>query len=205
MGDGRSAQGPFDRSTEHIIQNHARRVVRRAGLAMFDQEDIAQDLRVHLWTQSHRHDDRRGSWATFARCVIERKAAVLLGRYRAGRRNPYRVAYSFDASFTGSEGEGTSGIDRLDRDLLRRDGPRAVGRAEIELTRRIDVGNAIRKLDPRGRRLAHQLMEHRVAEIARATGVPRGTIYERIAEIRSAFIRHRDGEPSGPTVRQPNQ
>jgi RNA polymerase sigma-70 factor (ECF subfamily) len=205
MGDRRASREFLDRATEHIIRDQARRVVRRSGLAPFDREDIAQDLRLHLWLQRDRYDDGRGSWTTFARCVVERKAAVLLGHFRAERRNRRHVAYAFDGPLIGVDGESVSGIDRLDRDVLRRDGPHARDKNEIEPNRRLDVGAALRNLSSPRRGLARRLMQFRVAEIARLTGVPRGTLYERIAEIRSAFLDQGVGKQSGPTFRHPNK
>jgi hypothetical protein len=115
------------------------------------------------------------------------------------------VAYSIDASFIRSDAGEPCGTDRLDRELLRSGGTASLSRTESELNRRIDVGNVIRQLDPRGRRLARQLMEHRVAELASITGVSRGTLYDRIAELRSSLMRHGIRASSHPTVWSRNQ
>jgi RNA polymerase sigma factor (sigma-70 family) len=192
---------PFDPFCRKLIREQARRVVRGARLRDHDIEDVEQDLRMHTWQRAVRFDADRGTWSTFARAVIERKAATLLQHHRATRRARTQEAHSLD--------EVDPDTDRRRVDDLPDDRGRAVGsrRAAVNREAAIDVRAAIRRLAPRDRVLASALMVGRVAEVSAATGVPRATLYERIARIREQF---RDEglapeSPTRPTVSRPAQ
>jgi RNA polymerase sigma factor (sigma-70 family) len=191
---------PSDPFCRKLIREQARRVVRGARLPGHEVEDIEQDLRMHAWRRAARFDAGRGAWSTFARAVIERKAATLLQRHRATCRTRSNEAYSLDEVNPETDRRHVDDFPdhRADADAFGRGSSREVA---------IDVRAAIRRLAPRDQTLAYTLMVDRVTEVSAATGVPRATLYERIARIREQF---RDGGlapdfPVRPTVSRPAQ
>lgn len=175
MGPKLQADAIFDPFAERLIRKQARRVVDQAGLPMADQEDIAQDLRFHLLTQAPKYDDTRGRRTTFSKCVIERKATALLHKARGRTRGVVAVD--------------DSDLDQFDQDVYRRRTGNGVqdpgGRSEL----RLDIKRCLRTLPPADRALVHLLMYERITDIARLTGVPRSTLYGRIARLREVFAR----------------
>lgn len=171
MGAGRQANAIFDPYAERIIRDRARRVARQASLPSFEREDLEQDLRVHLWKQRGKFDPTRGCWTTFARCVVERKAAALLGAYRAAS--------------TGSRLTTAEDLDSFDQDTYRQRVRPGAAPAHVQNEMQIDVARKLSQLAPTDRALARLLMHERITDIARLTGIARGTLYGRIARLRA--------------------
>jgi len=72
-----------------LIRVKAKQLVRRPGFCRSDQEDIEQDLLVHLLTQAEHFDPDRSSLNTFIDRVVNTAAAMLVReRHRSSRRPP---------------------------------------------------------------------------------------------------------------------
>ena len=159
---------PFTRGT---IRGQVVRVVRAARIPHYEREDLEQDLTLHLLRRERSYDPTRGSWSTFARCVIERKASSLLASARTARRG--------------------RSDELVDQDLYLWATRHAAPSLENLTSLRVDVRRAVEALDPQDRELARSLMDERVIEVSRRTGIPRSTLYGRIARIRKAFAEQR--------------
>ena len=170
----------FDPLVNRLIRDAARRVITRADLPRTELPDIEQDLRFHLWTQRDAYRAERGARSTFAKVVIQRKAAAITIRHRAKRR--FATHVPIDEFLDTMNDEGGHG-----------DGGPSLGRnpsnaAVDSLHCRVDVRRALQRLAKPDRAIARQLMSARVAEIAKAAGIPRNTIYESIKRIRRQFV-----------------
>jgi RNA polymerase sigma-70 factor (ECF subfamily) len=155
-------------------------VITSADLPRTELPDIEQELRLHLWTQRDAYRADRGARSTFAKVVIQRKATAIAIRHRAKRRFGTHVPIDEFLDTTNPEdgrraGGPCLGMDRTD--------------AVVDsLHRRVDVRRALQRLAKPDRAIARQLMSARVADIAKAEGIPRSTIYESIKRIRRQFI-----------------
>lgn len=187
MGNNSFADDPLNPWIRGFIREQAQRVVRGAQLPRYEQEDVEGELRAHFLRGQKSFDPRRGQWNTFARAVIERKASVLLATGQADCRARAHEAYSIDAPVRTTDGSEVQGTERFDADTYRhRIGP-AGGSLEDRWNQQLDVADTIKKLRPGDQHIARLLMEKRVAEVARETGIPRGTVYEAIGRIRRSF------------------
>jgi RNA polymerase sigma factor (sigma-70 family) len=64
--------------TTRAIRHKARQLVGRRGFNISEQEDIEQELRLHLLRRFSKFDPRIAHWKVFVRTVIERRAATLV-------------------------------------------------------------------------------------------------------------------------------
>ena len=99
---------------QSLIKYKARQLTRRPGFTKSDQEDVEQDLTVHLLTQAHRFDPKRGSANTFAAHVIKSAAAMLLRDRGRRKRAAGFTALSLERTQVGQNTETTTSL----RDLI---------------------------------------------------------------------------------------
>jgi len=180
----------FDPLVNRLIRDAARRVVTGADLPRTELPDIEQDLRLHLWTHRGAYRADRGARSTFAKVVIQRKAAAIAIRHRAKRR--FGTHLPIDDFLDTITDEG--GHEGFELSL----GTGSSDAVVDSLHRRIDVRRALQRLVKSDRAIAKHLMSARVAEIAKAEGIPRSAIYESIKRIRRQFVD--SGLGRGPRV-----
>ena len=65
MSNSFDSHGIVTEYARTLIRVKAKQIVRRPGFSRSDQEDIEQDLVVHLLCQAERFDPERGSLNTF--------------------------------------------------------------------------------------------------------------------------------------------
>lgn len=125
----------------------------------FDHEDLEQDALAAVLAALDRYDEPRASLRTFVERVAANGIASTLRRARAEKRT------SLD------------------------DGPLAESpRLSLTVELRLDLNRVLRTLERRDGRVARLLEEYRPAEIARALGISRASVYRSIDRIRDAFI-----------------
>jgi RNA polymerase sigma-70 factor, ECF subfamily len=162
----------IDPSAAALIRGKVRRFIRRAGLSPSDQEDLEQDLRLHL----HR---RRGA---LARAGAKREAllAVLVDNFLANALRHRRAARRDHRRERPLPPE-----DALARDPRRPAAGADPERAEL----RADVAGVLASLPPGSRDLARRLMDKPLAAVARDLGVPRSTLRARLRPLLARFGR----------------
>ena len=170
-----------------LIKYKAKRLIGQAGFTRSDCEDIEQELILDLLRRLPKYNPRRAQRNTFIARVVEHRVATLIEAQTAGIRDYRRCRCSLNDRFEDEEGRSVERVDTFDQeDYLLRTG--AQSRPSDELSAlAIDVAAVLEGLPPELRDLCQRLEAETVTEISRDTGVPRGTIYESIKELREIF------------------
>jgi DNA-directed RNA polymerase specialized sigma24 family protein len=142
-------------------------VVGCCGLCQADCEDIESDLLLDFYLRFSKFDRQRASVRTFAARVMDKKLKSILrqrgARCRAGQN-------------------GQASLDDLPFDCTT--APPTAGRQQFWL----DVGRALATLPPGARLVAQALCWDSPAEVGRSLGRSRSRIYQRIEQLRTAFL-----------------
>lgn len=189
--------------TSRVFRNisiRAARLKRSGAVPGMDREDIEQELRLDLIRRVPNYDPAKASFETFADRVVANRISCLATATQASRVE--RTMQSLDAPAGEDGGDGgltladvlseTSAMHPGD-DFVRNHGPGL----------RRDVGKLFDALCPASRRVAIAVSHVSVAEAARALGLHRSSVYERLASIRETAIDLGLGEyfEDSPTVR----
>ena len=78
----------FNDYARTLIRVKAKQLVRRPGFSRSDQEDVEQDLFLHLLRQVQHFDPTRGSLNTFVARVVNSAAAMLVRERGRNKRSP---------------------------------------------------------------------------------------------------------------------
>jgi DNA-directed RNA polymerase specialized sigma24 family protein len=167
------------------IMVRAARLARSSAVPGMTAEDIAQDLREHLWRRDGAFDLTRGSYDTFADRVIANRIATLASPTE--RLRAERTWVSFDEPTQQKEdgaplplSETLAEADGLNSPASR---PADEGFGLVRDVRRLRAA-----LTPACRSVADTLVDLTPAEAATALGIHRSTIYARLASMRSAAV-----------------
>lgn len=153
-----------------MITFRARALARSPGFLRRDEEDIAQELWLHLIERMQRHDPARAKPQTYADRVLTSKVHDLVRRARAQRRDLRRVRSLEDLP------------PRTAKELLAR-----TLEAEDYADLRHDVPAILAKLTPSDRRIAEALADRPLTEVARRTGLSRQQARSTRLRIRREF------------------
>ena len=176
---------PHSRVSRNIMAR-ATRLARSGAVPGMTVEDIAQDLREHLWRRDGAFDLTRGSYDTFADRVIANRIASLASPTE--RLRAERSWIGFDEP--GGQKQKDDDVLPLSETLAEADAlhgavPRAADDA-FGLVR--DVRRLRNELTPDCRAVADALVDLTPTEAAAALGVHRSTIYARLAMVRAAAV-----------------
>lgn len=183
--DSNAAQ---DRFTRGIIRRKVRQLTTRAGFSPQDHEDLEQDLLVRVLESQPYFHPARAHRNRFITAVVERHVANILRDRTVGKRDS-RGTCSLSVTIE-VRGEGAIELAETvsQRELYARLGRRP--RSEAELTQlAADVATVMATLPDGLRNLAERLKTQSIAEVARAWGIPRTTLYESIRHLRRRFER----------------
>lgn len=169
-----------------LIRYKARQLSRKPTFNRSDEEDIEQDLTVHLLSQAHRFDPKRASANTFAARVVESAVKMMLRNRRRKKRAAGFSAQSIDCA--GSRPPDDAGSLRevlSDADGRRRTGTTAGDPEQVE--RLAAVLDAYQSLPPELQDVCRRLIDSPAASIARELGISRRQVRNTIERIRSYF------------------
>ena len=171
-----------------LIKFKAKQLVGKYGFTDADREDVEQMLLLHLWRRWSSYNPDLHPDA-FAKVVVRNAVASLVERQRAIKRGGGRRQLSLnDAIRKEKEDDRTSERgDLVDQDsALRR-----LGRTHRHFTDEADLRGALKEvrdsLPPEAQELVDLLAKYNPTEISQATGIPRGTLFDRILKLRKPF------------------
>lgn len=147
----------FTPSDAELIKHKVRRIVGRYGFRRSDEEDLQQELALHVFVRMAKFDPSRASRATFVDRICTNKLANLIEHQTAQRRNPGRCVGSLDGALEEMVADGRD--DQTDA--------------------RLDLADAIAGLPPELQRVAICLMAHKPAEAERVLGLTREQLRHR--------------------------
>lgn len=165
-----------------LIRRKADQLAGHYGFTLSDRDDISQELTLALLGAWPKFDPERGNSRAFQKTVVERKAASLVRRQKASKRQFAHRTLSLDALLEQEWSPDTDESAEEDQSA----GPTIDPIQEVELT--IDVETVLARLKPRDRELAELLKHYSLAEAARKLGVSRTTLQYHAQRIREAFI-----------------
>jgi len=180
-----SRPGELGEFAVRLIRHKARQLVGRAGYTEDDRPDIEQDLTLDLLHRLSKFDPARASFHTFVARIVEHGVARLIERQEAGLRDYRQCAGSLNDPLEDDEGEGAERGDLVDQDSYRA----SIGQPTLPLADRValrlDLQRVLATLTPELRDLWARLEEGQsITEISRETGIPRGTLYDRMRQLR---------------------
>ena len=192
---------------ENLIRHKARQLVGTYGFTESDRDDLEQELRIDLLRRRGKYNPAKAKLSTFTDRVVAHCIATIIEARKAAKRDYRECDCSLNDPITFEDGdEGELGDTVACETYLRRPSPAS----DAQLNRRdmaIDVTALIARLSHEQQRLCSLLQEHTVLEISAICQIPRGTLYDRIKEIRIIFedaalgdyVRRRsDRSSSGP-------
>ena len=169
-----------------IIKHKARQLIGRYGLTIFDREDLEQELMIDLLQRMRHFNPAKAKKSTFMARIVERHIATLLEARHARCRDWRLCRVSLNTPQENDRGDTRELIDRVDSEGTLR--PCQLDTRESEINNlRMDVVRVLDTLPEDLRDLCERLRESNMAEIARETGVPRTTLYDKLTRIREAF------------------
>ena len=173
-----------------LIRRKARQLVGRTGFTEDDREDIEQDLTVDVLYRLPKFDSTRASLHTFIARVVEHGVARLIEHREAPMRDHRRCTCSLNDWVESEDGGGVERSDLMDQDAYFA----SIGQPTISVAdravARADLQRVFAILPPELRELWTHLADGQtITEIAHATGLPRGTLYERLARLRRVAER----------------
>jgi len=161
------------RLTTHVL-------IKRGRVPEADRQDVEQELMLDLLQRLPKFDASRASLRTFTARVVAHRATRIVAAVWAAREGA-RGAVSLHDEVRDVDGECVERWETLDvRDDRRRS---SAPHAAQDL--RLDVDAALRGLPRETRELCAALLRDTVTEIARATGVARGSIWHRLQPVRA--------------------
>ena len=186
MGSENTYDG-IDAYTVKLIKFKARQLVGKEGFTASDRDDLEQELMLDLLLRLPKYDSRCAQRNTFIAQEVEHRIAALIEAQKAGIRDFRRCPCSLNDRLEDVDGRTVERMETLDQeDYLLRTGAQSRPSEELSALA-IDVAAVLAGLPPELRELCWRLRTETVTEISYATGVPRGTLYESIKELREIF------------------
>ena len=180
-----SSREELDEYAVQLIKYKARQLVGRAGYSEDDRPDIEGDLTLDLLRRLPKFDPSRASRNTFIARVVEHGVARLIERREAPMRDVRRCTASLNDRIEDDEGKSVERGDLIDQDTyLESIGQPTMPLAD-QVTQRVDLERVRATLTPEMRELWERRADGQTfTEISRETGIPRGTLYERMKQLR---------------------
>ncbi len=176
----------IDNYAAKLIRIKARQLVGKAGLTEDDRCDLEQELMIDLLQRMRHFNPTKAKKTTFMTRIVERHIATLLEARHAQCRDWRLCRVSLNSPCENDKGDTFELIDWVNSDgCFGNPEPESRERAVNNI--RVDIEGVLNALPDDLRDLCNRLHESNMAEIARETGVPRTTLYDKLAIIREAF------------------
>ena len=176
--------GTLDEEAEKAIRIHSRALVRSAGFAEQDLDDIRQEMRLEVITRLPRFDPRRAQRSTFITRIIERKARQLIRYRKAEKRDRRREAYSLNAVVKDGEGRGVARMQLISESDQTRRVKRRSRLAQYRQSLRENVACAIAALPEEEQMLCRLVRRVGLERLRREKRMPPGELDAQVKRIR---------------------
>jgi len=170
-----------------IIKHKARQLIGSSGFTESDRDDLEQEMMLDLLRRLPKYDSEKAQLNTFIARIVEHKVSIILEERSAGKRDWRLCTASMNDKFDLGEGGSIERLEVYDMDEYLRQSGRLSRTTSERLLLSIDLRCAIHSLPPELRDLCERLQKDSVTKISRDTGIPRGTLYDRIKELRNLF------------------
>lgn len=180
----------LDDYSVNLIRHKTRHLIGQTGYTKSDQEDIEQDLSLHLRQQLPKYDPRKGTLKTFVSIVLNNKVRTMASARLTSQFDFRQHDCSLDEMVETGVGDRVSRGEAIDaEEYLMATGQlnlRALDLVEL----RIDVRHAISLLPADLQSMCARLQEQTIVDIAREDGVSRHRIDEIRRRIAFLFLEH---------------
>ncbi|WP_298031819.1 sigma-70 family RNA polymerase sigma factor [uncultured Desulfovibrio sp.] len=187
-------QHPFlaDPRVQKLIRRKAQNMVGLFGFSATDRQDLEQEFRLAILKQSAQYDQTKSSIQTFSDRVIAHRIADLIDERQAQCRD-WRKTVSLSDPLPGAEDDLTLD-DCLDAEgCIDARKSRYSPQQEASDQRR-DILRFLALLEPQLRDCCMRLLRQSIAEIARETGEPASTLYDRQRRLRALYRKFEGGK-----------
>lgn len=174
----------------NLIRYKTRRLIGQVGYTKSDQEDIEQELSLHLRRQLPKYNPRKGTIKTFINTVLDNKIRTMVAARTTNQLDVRQHDYSLDEMIEAEFGDKVSRAEAIDaEEYLMATG--CINRRTLNIVELcIDVQCAISLLPKDLQDLCVRLQTQTIVDIARKDGVSRYKIDELRRRIALLFVEH---------------
>lgn len=169
-----------------LICHVANKLSRSRGFGPSDQPDIEQELLVHLWRNAHKYDAARSKATTFAKRVIQNKAASMARNAVAKKRKSPGTLASLNKPVF-QDGDTVELCDTLEFAVGRRHTCQRVSSETEQSVLRLDVAEANSTLPPVVRVLAALISHVPLFAAGQALGISRRQTARYMLALKAAY------------------
>lgn len=166
-----------------IIKYKARQLIGSAGFTESDREDLEQEMMLELLRRLPKYDSSKAQRNTFITRIVEHRVSTIIEERVAGKQDWRLCTESMNDRLDLGEDGTVERQEIYDMDEYLRQSGRLSRTSTERLELSIDLGCVIASLPPELRVLCERLKTDSVSEISRDTGIPRGTLYDRIKKL----------------------
>ena len=171
---------------QKIIKIKARQLVGRHGFTVDDIKDIEQEITIHVWQRREKYDPTKAKYNTFVSRIIDKKIVNIIEYQHAQKRDCNIPCDSLDDEICASDDNSLLRHEVVSQDdFLRLTGKAVRSQEELQDLRiDFDIERFIQSLPPSLQLIARLLLDMKISEVARATGLPRSTVNDRRMKLR---------------------
>ena len=171
---------------EELIHHKARQLVGTAGFTRDDIEDMEQEMRLDLLERLPKFDPNKATYNTFVSRLVDRKISNLI-RHRTQEMRDFRCEEGSIHDVVECGDEKVERIETVTQDEQDFRLGKHIRSAQERRDLKLDIPLVLSKLPPELRKPAELLQTMSITEAARELGIPRSTLYDRIARLRCIF------------------
>ena len=187
MGSAPAHDAVLTAYAQSVINHKACQLARRTDFSRSDEDDLAQDMRLHLLRRAHRFDPARSSYNTFVARVIDSWIATMLRDRWRRKRAAGLEAQSLEATSATQDGAPASLRDVLHPDQVV--GRTAIGPGDEAARRELIavVARIVGAMPPPLPDICARLPDQSHAAIRGELGLSRRQFDNAMARIRKTF------------------
>jgi DNA-directed RNA polymerase specialized sigma24 family protein len=177
----------IDAALLKIVRAKAAGLIGTYGFSPSDGDDIRQELVLDCIIRFRKFDPAKSSCRSFVSRIVNNRVATLVEGQRARCRDYRACRSSLNDQIEFAPGESMELAERVSADEYEARIGRSVLSARDRVELQIDVARVIATLPQELAAIANLLRSVGVGETSHQLGVPRSTLYRRIADIRELF------------------